>query len=185
MPTYISILRGINVSGQRIIKMEALRALYAELGFENVQSLIQSGNVIFKHGGAKRAVLEHQIATGIQREFGFEVPVMVMEIEALKNIVENNPFSKDNQKNINYLHVTFLSAEPEKGKFDKMMEATYQDDEIRLIDGTIYLYCPNGYGKTRLNNGFLESKLGVTATTRNWKTTNQLLTLAEEIDKMR
>jgi uncharacterized protein (DUF1697 family) len=178
MNTYISILRGINVSGQKLIKMDALKKVYENLGFRNVTTYVQSGNVIFSTIVTEPEKLEKMIYSRIEKDFGFEVPVIVLTAEKLKQVVDNNPFVIDPAKDPVFLHVTFLSSKP--GKFDSnAIEEKKQDgEEISFADDVVYLYCPNGYGRTKLNNNFLESKLKVTATTRNWKTANELLKMA-------
>ena len=184
MQIYISILRGINVGGNRILKMEALRALYAELGFRNVQTYIQSGNVIFQYDQATSGELGIKIASAIAEKFALDVPVIVIELEELRQIIADNPFSKETSKDIRYLHVTVLSETPDKEKYDKIGETAYLPDEFQRCGKAIYLYCPAGYGNTKLTNSFFEGKLNVTATTRNWKTANELLRLAEEMIKL-
>lgn len=178
MKTYISILRGINVSGQKLIKMDALKKSYENLGFQKVATYVQSGNVIFKASETEPGRLEQLIYNQIFRDFGFEVPVIVLTVEKLKNVVDNNPFVSDTAKDPGFLYVTFLSATP--GKFENVaIEAKKQDgEEIFFTNEAVYLYCPNGYGRTKLNNNFLESRIKVSATTRNWKTTNELLKIA-------
>jgi len=183
MPTYISILRGINVSGHKMIKMDALRKMYSDLGFKNVQTYIQSGNVVFQDKIIDSKKLEKKIAKKILEQFSFEVPIIVIELGELKTIVKNNPFGNDTSKDISYMHVTFLSAIPDKPNVDKIKEGKYGADEFILISNAIYLYCPNGYGISKLNNNFIESKLKVMATTRNWRTTNELLNMAESLQK--
>lgn len=179
MTTYISILRGINVSGHKMIKMEALRQMFEGLGFKNVQTYIQSGNVIFQHKTTETQKLENKISKKVIEQFYFEIPVIVIVIEEFKEIVKNNPFIRDQSKDAAYLHVTFLSALPEKNNIEKIVEGKYNADELSILDKAIYLYCPNGYGNSKLTNRFLENKLKVLATTRNWKTTNELLRMAE------
>jgi len=181
MQTYISILRGINVSGHKMIKMEALRKMYADLNFKNIQSYIQSGNVIFQDKIMNHVDLQNKIAKAILKEFGFEVPVMVKELNELKTILNNNPFLKNRNEDITKLHVTFLSKEPEQMNLDKIKDGQYGADEFILAGKTVYLFCPNGYGNTKLNNTFFENKLKVIATTRNWKTINELFNMAERI----
>lgn len=180
MITYISILRGINVSGQKIIKMDALKKMYENLKFKNIQTYVQSGNVIFSSKEKEGEKLERLISSKIETEFGFEVPVIVLSITALETIIENNPFAKNKLKDISFLHVTFLANIP--SQFDKqtIMGKKKPEEEIEFTDAAVYLYCPNGYGKTKLNNNFLENKLKVTGTTRNWKTTNALLKIASK-----
>lgn len=180
MATYISILRGINVSGHKLIKMETLKQLYESLGFKTVQTYIQSGNMIFTYKATEAHQLGNRISKKIIEQFSFEVPIIVLGIEELKYIVRNNPFISDPSKNAAHLHVTFLSALPEKINIEKMKDGKYGADDFSVLDKAIYLYCPNGYGNSKLTNTYLESKLKVMATTRNWNTTNVLLNMAEK-----
>lgn len=181
MKTYISILRGINVSGHKIIKMDALRNLYENMGFSNVTTYVQSGNVIFSGQDIEIRVLEKNIYQQIEKEFGFQVPVILLSIEMLKHIIENNPFVEDKNKDKSFFHVTFLSSKPEKYDAITIENKKQDEEDIAFTDYAVYLYCPNGYGRTKLTNNFLESKLKVGATTRNWKTTQELLKIAEQI----
>jgi len=180
MHTYISILRGINVSGQKLIKMDALKSMYTNLHFENVKTYVQSGNVIFRAKNNDPKILERSISSQIKADWGFEVPVIVLDAVSLKTIIEDNPLAKDSLKDASFLHITFLSDPPAKFDKESILAKRQPNEEIVFTSKAIYLYCPNGYGKTKLNNNFLESKLKVTATTRNWKTTNELLKLAAE-----
>ena len=181
MQTYIAILRGINVSGHKLIKMEALRKLFDEIGFKNTKTYIQSGNVVFQGKQVKVQDLEKKIASSILKEFSFEVPVLVKEADELDIVLKNNPFINKRKEDITKLHVTFLSAEPEKANIDKIKEGNYAADEFIVTGKTVYLFCPNGYGNTKLSNTFFENKFKVTATTRNWKTINELFTMAAEL----
>lgn len=181
MATYISILRGINVSGQKLIKMDALRKAYEESGFSSVATYVQSGNIVFQSDSTNTKKLEQQVTALIKTGFGFDVPVIVLSIEKLKQLIDNNPFLKEPDKKQDYFHLTFLSEKPEK--YDRsIIEVKKQEgEEIACSDEVIYLYCPNGYGKTKLTNNFLEAKLKVNATTRNWKTANELLRIGNGI----
>ena len=180
METYISMLRGINVSGQKLIKMEALKKAYEELQFKNVTTYIQSGNVIFQYSSVESFELEQKISDQIQKKFGFEVPVLVLLPQELKEILNNNPFANDPKKDISFLHVTFLASVPKEPNMEAISQKMAPGEEFSLVGRVVYLYCPNGYGKTKLTNTFLESKLKVGATTRNWKTSNLLFTMTEE-----
>jgi uncharacterized protein (DUF1697 family) len=181
MQTYISILRGINVSGHKMIKMDALRKMYSDLNFKNVQSYIQSGNVVFQDKKIKHKDLESKIAKEILREFGFEVPVMVKELEEFVTVLNNNPFLINRNEDNTKLHVTFLSQEPQQLEVDKIKDGQYASDEFIVFGKAVYLFCPNGYGNTKLNNTFFEKKLHVVATTRNWKTINELIHIAQKM----
>ena len=180
MTTYISILRGINVSGQKLIKMDALRKSYENLGFRSVTTYVQSGNVIFTGNKVKPNELAQTITRQIEKNFGFDVPVIVLSIDNLKQIIDSNPFLKDSDKDTTFLHVTFLSSKPQKFDFNTIEDKKLSGEEISIADNAVYLYCPNGYGKSKLSNSFLETKLKVGATTRNWKTTNELLKIAQQ-----
>lgn len=181
METYISILRGINVSGHKLIKMEALRQLFDELGFRNTQTYIQSGNIIFQAKKQKTLSLEKNIAGAISKKFGFDVPVLVKDIKAFEKIIDKNPFVQDATKDSAFMHVTFLSGEPAKADFVKIDREQFLPDELEWWGEALYLYCPNKYSNSKLTNNFLESKFRITATTRNWRTTNELLNIAKKM----
>jgi uncharacterized protein (DUF1697 family) len=178
MTTYISMLRGINVGGHKKIKMDILKQLYVELGYTNVQTYIQSGNVIFRTQVTDTLNLAKSIAKQILEVTGLEVPVLVLELDEMKRIVENNPFNLDSTKNTASFHITFLSKTPDTISFEKIKSTDFGADHFELLDKAIYVYCPTGYGTTKLTNTFFENKLKVTATSRNWKTVNELVRLA-------
>ena len=178
MTTYISLLRGINVSGQKPIKMDALKAMYRQLNFQNIETYLQSGNVIFGDDKSDPSDLATTISSKIQKQFGFEVPVIALKVDDLKAIIEANPFKDDLRMDQQFLHVTFLATDPKKIDLETITAKKSPGEEIALIKKAVYLYCPNGYGRTKLTNNFLETKLRVGATTRNWKTVNELLKIA-------
>ncbi len=179
MQTYICILRGINVSGSKIIKMEALRKMFEALKFKNTQTYIQSGNIIFQSKTTQCEVLAKKIAKRIFADFGFDVPVMVKEPKELKAVLQSNPFLNERKMDTAKLHATFLSGDPAKEGLEKIEAGNYGADEYVFEGKVIYLYCPDGYGNTKLNNNFFESKLKVSATTRNWNTIGELVRIAE------
>ena len=172
MPVYLSILRGINVSGKNKIKMEALKAMYKSLGFNNITTYIQSGNVVFE---SKPSInLAQEIEKKIADTFQFNVPVIIRTKEEINKVNAQNPFL--NQVNIeaDKLHVTYLSQLPSKESISTISTFNFSPDEFIIVGKEVYVYCPNGYGKTKLNNTFFEKKLKVQATTRNWKSTSKL-----------
>ena len=177
---YISILRGINVGGNKKIKMDALREMYSELGYTHVQSYIQSGNVIFSTEKNDTESLQKTISAKIKESFGFDVPVLVYTAKEMKTNLENNPFKDDSSKDVAFIHLTFLSTIPEKSLVEKITTSSFAPDEFILTGKVLYLYCPNGYGQTKLTNTFFENKLKLTATTRNLKTATELLNVAEK-----
>ena len=176
MKTYISMLRGINVSGQKKIKMKDLKKLYEVLEFSDVETYIQSGNVVFKSSNTDISGLITKIQKKIQRTFGFDVSVLIRTKDELQKLIENTPFSK---KDTSKLHITFLSDSPIDISTEEINNAKDKAEEFSIASREIYLFCPNGYGKSKLSNTFFERKLGVSATTRNWKTVNTLFDMAK------
>ena len=176
MSTFVSILRGINVSGQKKILMADLKVLFESLGFENVQSYIQSGNIVFNAPNThKEEEIRMGIEAAISKQYGFHVPTLILTKIDLEKAVKKNPFINQRGIDLTKLHLTFLGASTTADHFKKLDGIDFSPDEF-IIDGlNIYVYCPNGYGRTKLSNNFFESKLKVAATTRNWKTVNKLL----------
>jgi uncharacterized protein (DUF1697 family) len=181
MKTYISILRGINVSGQKLIRMEDLRKSFERLSFSAVTTYIQSGNVVFRAEGRPPTELAGIISGQIMKDAGFEVPVIVLTPADLEEAVNGNPFTQDPGMDPGFMHITFLSEEPVAFDPAKVLEKKAEGEEIAFSGKVIYLYCPYGYGRTKLTNTFLEAKLKVTATTRNLKTVKELLKIAEKL----
>ena len=182
MQTFISILRGINVSGQKKILMADLKALYEGLQFKEVTTYIQSGNVIFKSDSKiSDAALAEKITAAILKKYSFTVPVIVRNINQLENIILGNPFLKEKNIDLEKLHVTFLSEIPGQPATDAIKLLSYPPDRFSIIGEEVFLYTPGGYGETKLSNKFFENKLKVTATTRNWKTVNKLLEIAASL----
>jgi uncharacterized protein (DUF1697 family) len=181
MNTYIALLRGINVSGQKMIKMTALAELFQALKFTNVKTYIQSGNVVFQDKGKDPRALEKKIEKKIRDTFGFDVPVLVLNARTLPAILKNNPYLKKKGGDTSKLYLTFFNQQYDQKTVDTLSASDYGGDEFHVKDQVIYLHLPNNYGNTKLNNNFFESKLKITATTRNWKTMNELLRLAEQI----
>jgi len=174
MATYISILRGINVSGQKKIKMEALKALYESLGLKNIIVYIQSGNVIFESKETDIKKLTIKIEKRIKTSFGFDVVVFIKSKNDLQKIFSKNPFTKKDPKSI---YITFLSDIPENIPTEEINRVKDKSEEFVFLGKEIFLFCPNGYGRTKLSNNFFEGKLKLSATTRNWNTINKLLRL--------
>ncbi len=177
MNKYIALLRGINVSGQKKIKMTDLQTLFESLSFSEVKTYIQSGNVIFSAKENKKEVNENKITAAIKHNFGFPVDVIVVTPQELESLIINNPFVKK-KKDIDKLHVVFLSNVPLKENLKKLNNSDFLPEKFIIDEKYIYLFVPNGYGRAKLNNNFFENKLKVPATTRNWKTVKMLFDLA-------
>ncbi|MFA8344353.1 MAG: DUF1697 domain-containing protein [Rhodothermaceae bacterium] len=179
MEKYIAILRGINVSGKNKIKMAELKLMFEQAGFKNVVTYIQSGNIIFEHKKSDVVTLQKSIETEIKKTFDLDVPALVLEKKTLSKIFSNNPFLTKRSEDINFLHATILENIPEKSLVSKIENFESGSDEFIVEKNVIYVFCPNGYGRTKLTNIFFENKLKTKATTRNWKTVTKLIELSE------
>ncbi|HBF20400.1 MAG: hypothetical protein CMI36_00615 [Owenweeksia sp.] len=182
MKTFVALLRGINVSGQKKVPMAQLRQQLQDLGLKGVQTYIQSGNIVFTHTASVEK-LTNMIHTMIKEKYGFDVPVLILTESDLRRTVENNPYLPAHEDEMQFLHVTYLEGKPEAQKVESLRNVDMDSgkDVFSFKDQFIYLYCPGGYGKTKFNNNFFESKLKVKATTRNWKTTLQLWHMIQEV----
>jgi uncharacterized protein (DUF1697 family) len=174
MITYVAMLRGINVSGQKIIKMERLRTMFEDMDFGNVRTYVQSGNVIFETAELASG-LSAKIQKRILKDFGFDVPVLTKSAKEMTDIVKHNPFVKDKAIDQTRLYVTFLSDDPPKNALELIQPLAAGEEQVRIVGRAVYLYCPNTYGNTKLSNNAIEKKLTCGATTRNWNTTKTLL----------
>lgn len=177
MKTYITMLRGINVSGQKQVRMAELKSLYESIGFADVETYVQSGNVVFESEEQDVKKLANSIETRIERTFGFSVPVLVRSADDFRRILESHPFK--NEEPVRVL-VTFLYERPDPSKLEALRRYEDKVDRFAIGGQEIFLFCPGGYGRTKLSNTFFERKLGVIATTRNWKTVNRLYEMASE-----
>lgn len=173
-------IRGINVSGQKKIKMNELRKMYEDIGFKNVRSYIQSGNVLFEDKSKNQNELAKKIEKKILENFGYDVSLFVLTPEELISIRKSNPFMKRKDVDVSRLYVSISLNKPDKNLVDKIITIDFKPDEFIIKDKTIYLYCPVSYGNSKLSNNFFENKLKVIATTRNWNTVNELIRLADD-----
>jgi len=177
---YIALLRGINVSGKNLIKMNELVAIIQSIEYQNVRTYIQSGNILFETNERNLRKIESEIHDKILEEFGFDVPVLVISREMLNTVFENNPFINKNNSAIEKLYVTFLSDTPEQENIQKLNEIKNIEFKFSIENNVVYISCEKGYGNSKLNNNLFENKLKVSATTRNWKTVKKLLEMVEE-----
>jgi uncharacterized protein (DUF1697 family) len=175
VPTYVALLRGINLGSHNKVPMPKLRALVEGLGYRDVATYIQSGNVVLTTTESA-AKVGKAIHDAIDKEFGFDVAVVVRTSTQLKKVVDANPFAKK-AKDDGHLHVIFLAAKPKADKVKALTSGDWGDEEVAVKGTEAYLHLPNGYGRAKLNNMLVEKKLGVATTTRNWRTTAKLLDL--------
>ncbi len=178
MPTYITLLRGINVGGKNPIKMANLVAAFAAVGYKSIETHVQSGNVVFDGEEKDAAKIVSEIEAKLRRSFGTEIRVLLRTALEFAKMPGKNPFLDKPAGSLETLYVTFLSTSLEKGIAESADLPKGRGEEFRIIGGEVFLYLPNGYGRTKLNNTLFEKKLGCVATTRNWKTVMALVNLA-------
>jgi uncharacterized protein (DUF1697 family) len=172
--THLALLRGINVSGHKLIKMEDLRKLLESAGFRNVQTYIQSGNVILDSTETDRDVAD-KIASLIADRYGFEVGILMLDREKLQAAADGNPFIKEKSADTKKTYIAFLSEKPSAENAKRLESSDFGADRWILDGNVLYLHYDHGAGTTKLSNAAIESKLKVRATSRNWNTTMKLL----------
>jgi len=176
---FIALLRGINVGGHKKIKMAELKLMFEALSFTDVVTYIQSGNVIFT--ASEDADLDVRIQQGIHDTFGFDVPVFIRSAAEVQSVYDGCPYENiDLKTDGTSLLVTFLSEQPQADFIPLLTPFISAPEKCVVVHKEVYLHCPEGYGKTKLSNPLIEKKLKVQATTRNWKTVNKLLELANK-----
>jgi len=176
MNSYIAFLRGINVGGQKKVKMYDLKKSLVKYGFQGVKTYIQSGNVFLKHHSGKKSLIATELTGVIFDEFGFHVPVVVKTAEEIQKILEENPFCNDvEDKN---LYFTLLHQLPDDGPLEKFRKLEFSNEDFEIKGDCVYLNCKMGAGKAKLNNNIIEKQLKVRATTRNLNTLRKMVVLA-------
>lgn len=179
MTTHLALLRGINVSGHNMIKMEALKTTLEAIGFQNVQTYIQSGNVFVDTNEENAASVGFKIKQEIFKVFGHEVPVVVIGVADLAACFENNPFLKEKEIDTKKLYVAFVSLELKPENRNDLRISQFKPDEASIDANRIYIKYAVGAGKTRFDQKYIEKKLNVIATIRNWNTVTQLFDIFE------
>lgn len=180
MTTHLALLRGINVSGHNMIKMEALKTTLEGIGFQNVQTYIQSGNVFVDTDEENASKVGFLIKQEIFKVFGHEVPIVVISKEDLEACFKNNPFLKEKDADIKKLYVAFVSIALRSESINDLKISQFKPDEASIDGNRIFIKYAVGAGKTRFDQKYIEKKLNVTATIRNWNTVTQLLKIYEE-----
>jgi uncharacterized protein (DUF1697 family) len=182
MNTYISLLRGINVGGRKKLPMESLRRMYQDLGFTNIKTYLQSGNVVFASSIAFPTMLTQLIEAGIAQACGYAVQVFIRRVEEIQRIVSNNPYLENKNIDATRLHVLFLYQQPVESAWNKVTASANIPDQFARGETVLYLHYPNGYAKAKLPASFFEKLLGVPLTDRNWNTVTALKKIAVEMD---
>jgi uncharacterized protein (DUF1697 family) len=179
MERYIAFLRGINVGGHRKVTMGQLRECLQVLPIQDLQTYIQSGNMVFTAQIDEEGVLEKGIAEAMFNYFGFEVPVLVRTVGKIAQIFKANPFWDTPGFNAKKAYFVLLHQLPEVDHRGHLAQLDEGSEEVILIGDCVYLYCHKGYGTAKINNNTIEQKLNVSATTRNFNTVQRLLEMAQ------
>ena len=181
METYISFLRGVNMTGHNSIKMTHLSELFIKIGIKDAETFIQSGNVIFcEIGEIPPFDLTVKIEQAILKRFNYVIPVMIRTRKELTDLFTSNPFLEEPDFDPSKMAVIFLHEKPSDNQIRKVEDVDYPPDKFKIIGREIYTYCPNGFGRTKIYTNFFEKKMGVSGTARNWKTITTLLAIAEK-----
>ena len=186
MTSYVAFLRAINVAGQKLIKMQDLAQIFAAAGFKNVQTYIQSGNVIFDSRSTNSAALSKKIERTLQQALGYEVPIILRTLAELEALVKRNPFKKIKPGDEVVLFVVFLSNQTKPTPKLPLISIKENLELFEIKDGAAFIVArrkQNGW--FGFPNAFVEKELGVVGTTRNWNTVNKIVHFAEALDEER
>ncbi|MCA9149712.1 MAG: DUF1697 domain-containing protein [Planctomycetales bacterium] len=179
MHAWIALLRGINVNGKKIVPMATLRELFDSLGYADVRTYIQSGNVFFRSKSKSKPANDKLITAGLQSTFGFQPRVILLTAQEVQAAIENNPFAAKVQVP-KLLHFYFLAATPTSPDLAALHDVATPTEEFQLIERVCYLHTPDGFGKSKLAER-MERKLGVPATARNLSTVLKLAEMCEAV----
>ncbi|MEK4472170.1 DUF1697 domain-containing protein [Paenibacillus sp. FSL R7-0048] len=179
MTTYIALLRGINVGGNKIIKMLDLKAMFQALGFANVRTYIQSGNVVFESDEGSVSLLSGVIERQIHEVFGFEVSVIIRTLAEMENVIANDPFQLSEPEEFKRWYVTFLPAEPSAEALDKLRTYENGPDKVHFVGREMYILYEVSVSQSPLFKVPFDKILGMPITARNWNTVNKLVAIGK------
>jgi len=174
MTAFVSLFRGINVGGKHKVRMDELKDVHESLGFKDVFTYIQSGNVVFNSDETDLVRLRRQIEDGFEKKFGFHVEVIVRTSAELSDIIEINPFQGQQIKESKRVVVLLLAACPDATAQENLLKTYAGPEELFIIGKELYIYYPDGIGRSKLSHSFIEKKLKTIGTARNWNTILQL-----------
>ncbi|MFI6002493.1 DUF1697 domain-containing protein [Streptomyces sp. NPDC051366] len=177
---YAALLRGINVGGAKKVPMAELREVLTGLGHAGVQTYLQSGNAVFTSTEKDTAAMARELERAIEAHFGFAVRCLVVDGPYLRAVAEACPFPAAELEG-RQLHATFLSEQPTEERFASIDGPAYLPEEYRIGDRVVYLYAPDGLGRSKLGEALAKPAVfkGIDATTRNWNTVAKLVELTE------
>lgn len=185
MTVFVSMLRGVNLGPHRRLKMDELCSVYESLKLRDVQSFLQSGNVLFRTDAKDEDALKNRLEKSIQQRFGFSSDVILRTTAELKNVIAKNPFAKRRDIEPAKLLVTFLATDPGEAARKQVREIKTAPEDLRIQGREIYTYYPNGMARPKVPWAAIERIIKTSGTGRNWNTVTKLLELAEKLEASR
>ena len=171
-----------NVAGYQKLNMEALRTLCSGLGLRDVQTYIQSGNVVFRADTGDPETLARKIEDGIHRKYGFRPDVIVRTTSELRKVIANNPFAGRPEVEPNRLLAVFMASAPARQAREQVVAMPCEPEELHIKGRELYIYYPNGMARPKIPMARIEKLLATPCTGRNWNTVNKLLGMAEALE---
>lgn len=169
------------MAGHNKIKMTALSEMFNETGFEDVVTYIQSGNIIFKDPGKlSDEDLSNAIEKSISETFNLNISAVIRRTEEIEDLVSRNPYLSEKNFNPSRMGVVFLKKSPDPEALKKMEDIDFPPDKFEVSGREIFLFCPDGFGRSKLSTNFFEYKMKVIGTARNWQTVITILDLAKK-----
>jgi uncharacterized protein (DUF1697 family) len=179
--SFVCLIRGVNVGGNKMLKMDALRTLCESIGLAGAKTYLNSGNIVFR-SSIDRALIAKKIEEGIRKVTGFEAKVILRTADELRTVINATPF-KTGQRNPKAVLVAFLSGEIGNEGRVLLMKLKMDTEELHFGERELYLHFPAGIADSKLSNALTEKKLGVNVTARNWNSVNALLEMADEMQR--
>jgi uncharacterized protein (DUF1697 family) len=178
---FVALLRAVNVGGNNLIKMADLKALCEELGFGEVKTLLQSGNVVFTAKGSDKSVAK-KLADAIAKSHGFRPAIMVRTADEIADAMKRNPFKAEEKDDPAHLVIVFMADAPTSGAKERIAAVKVATERLHFSGRELHAHYASGQGNSKVTNAVLERALGVPATARNWNTVTKLLALAREVE---
>jgi len=175
--SFIALLRGINVTGRNMIPMADLRALCTKLGWDGVQTYIQSGNVVFRADGTA-AALEAELEKAITRRFGFDIPVVMRTASDWERHIKSNPFSKASESEPHWVLLVLPKAPPKADAAAALQQRATKGEIVVQAGNALWIHFKGGVGESKLSPAVLDRLIGSAATARNWRTVLKLREMA-------
>jgi uncharacterized protein (DUF1697 family) len=179
MSRYVVLLRGINVGGNKGIKMGDLRDALKAAGVDDPRTLLQSGNVVVESNADTQALVDI-VETTIGSTFGFHSTVIVRTAAEIEELLANHPFGDEQLEDGRFAHVGFCRDQPDRDGFEALQEGHAGSEEMKLIGRELFVYYPDGSGRSKLTNSVIEKHLGTPTTSRNWNTVEKLAAILDE-----